>query len=186
MVAVYNICGPKSGTSLTCLTQSVSPLNLRFAALAIQVLLRSGASPHDLDKAQRSVLHWAADAANHHALNTLIASSAIPPSLINAQARISRTQFCCLFSLSGSLRSNIPVSFLQDADGNTALHLAVESNSSACVEALLKNGASMCLRNARGILACDVASNKIRRDMLENPAGLQCRSMILCVCDCCN
>ena len=69
----------------------------------------------------------------------------------------------------------------QDADGNTALHLAVERSSSSCVEALIKHGASMRLRNAIGILPCDVASHKIRKDMLENPAGLECRSMVLCV-----
>ena len=69
--------------------------------------------------------------------------------------------------------------YTQDAEGNTALHLAVERSSSACVEALIKNGASMRLRNANGILPCDVASHKIRKDMLENTAGSQCRSMVL-------
>ncbi len=66
-------------------------------------------------------------------------------------------------------------------DGNTALHLAVERSSSACVEALIKNGASLRLRNAIGILPCDVASHKIRKDMLESSAGVECRSMVLCV-----
>ena len=69
----------------------------------------------------------------------------------------------------------------QDAEGNTALHLAVERSSSACVEALSKHGASMRLRNAIGILPCDVASHKIRKDMLESSSGLQCRTIVMCV-----
>lgn len=39
----------------------------------------------------------------------------------------------------------------------------------------------MRLRNTIGILPCDVASHKIRKDMLESSAGVECRSMVLWV-----
>jgi hypothetical protein len=42
----------------------------------------------------------------------------------------------------------------------------------------------MRLRNTIGILPCDVASHKIRKDMLESSAGVECRSMVLCVSPC--
>jgi len=67
----------------------------------------------------------------------------------------------------------------QDIEGNTALHLAVERSSSACVDALMRQGASMRLRNETGVLPCDVASHKIRKDMMESIAGVACRSMVL-------
>jgi ankyrin repeat protein len=60
-------------------------LSHRLAALAVQALLKAGASPADFDKAQRSVFHWAADSGNHHSLNAIFAAMQISPSILNAQ-----------------------------------------------------------------------------------------------------
>jgi len=194
MVAVYNISGPKSGT-FQCASHlsPLKPLPLS-AALAVQALVKAGASPADRDSAQRSVLHWAADAASHHSLNAIFSAATITQDLLDAQ--VIPIRFKCTHSLSPLTHTESrpvctrPPSFRgQDMEGNTALHVAVERSSSACVEALMRHGASMRLRNVAGVLPCDVASHKIRKDMMESIAGVQCRSMVLCVPHphaCCN
>jgi hypothetical protein len=85
MVAVYSMSGPKSGIYQPNACRH-HPLNLNPAALAVQVLLKARASIADVDRAQRSVFHWAAESANYHSINAIFASETVPPSLLDAQA----------------------------------------------------------------------------------------------------
>jgi ankyrin repeat protein len=90
MVAVYSNSGPKSGTSPTNVhrtrrSSSLPHLTNVTAAVAVQALLNAGASPDELDKAQRSVFHWAAQSSNYHSLNAIFATRPVAPSLLDAQ-----------------------------------------------------------------------------------------------------
>jgi hypothetical protein len=85
MVAVYSMSGPKSGIyqPTSCHHLSLNPVP---AALAVQALLKARASIADVDRAQRSVFHWAAESANYHSINAIFAAETVHSSLLDAQA----------------------------------------------------------------------------------------------------
>ena len=49
---------------------------------------------------------------------------------------------------------------IQDADGNTALHLAAIFGHKACAEAMLHNGADPSVRNNEGMTAADIQADQ--------------------------
>jgi ankyrin repeat protein len=137
----------------------------------VELLAGRGAEMNPVNVTGETPLHVAARRASPATLNALLARGAN----VEAWSGEGTPLLSALRATSNSARhSNVVVLLgakanpgVRDRHGDTALHLAVARGDTRCVEALLRAGAHVDVRNVRGETPANLAERLRRADLLE-------------------
>jgi ankyrin repeat protein len=171
------------GTHVDTLGERVDGVHLRtplhWAAIvgrvsSARILLRKGANPNARDREGRTPLHWAAHN-NHPEMVDLLLQDLADP---NAQDLEGNTILC--FAAEAEGVSVHTISSLvgagaslkhQCADGDTALHIALQRENRQTALALIKCGANMMTTNSFGKRPVDCTTSTELQFALKKEAG---------------